>query len=93
MIIGSNNQNNNSFERKPLSKFTTNFDEKFKQTESVRKEPMMIGKKSTDHYNVNSKSEMADKSYAILQERYNNGLISLEEFTKKCEKLNKLRQK
>ena len=40
--------------------------------------------------NVNSKKEIKDKAYLMLQERYNQGLITLEEFTKKC---NKLRQK
>ncbi|MBQ6323271.1 MAG: hypothetical protein IJI22_00375 [Bacilli bacterium] len=92
MIIGNNNTNNN-FTTKPLPNFTKNSDEKFKFKKSEKKEPITIGKKSTDFYNINSKSDMADKSYAILQERYNNGLISLEEFTKKCQQLNKIRQK
>ena len=39
------------------------------------------------------KNDMADKSFAMLHERYENGLISLEEFTKQCNKLNKIRQK
>ena len=48
-----------------------------------------IVKKSTDPTN---KIAMADKSFAILQERYRNGLITIEEFNKKCEQLNKFRQ-
>ena len=43
--------------------------------------------------NVMDKNDMADKSFAMLHERYEKGLISLEEFTKQCNKLNKLRQK
>jgi hypothetical protein len=43
--------------------------------------------------NVMDKNDMADKSFAMLQERYANGLISIEEFTAQCNKLNKLRQK
>ena len=43
--------------------------------------------------NVLSKNDMADKSLAMLQERYRQGLISLDEFTKQCNKLNKIRRK
>ena len=50
------------------------------------------GMRSTSFYDVNSKSEMLDKSYAMLKERYQNGLITLDEFNKKCNKLNKMRK-
>ena len=43
-------------------------------------------------YDVESKNEMADKSLAILQDRLNQGLISMDEFHQKCEQINKLRQ-
>lgn len=39
--------------------------------------------------NVLDKNEMMDKSFQILQDRLNKGLISLEEFNKQCNKLNK----
>ena len=42
---------------------------------------------------ASNRTEMLDKSMIMLQERYQNGLISYEEFTKQCEKLNKLRRK
>ena len=47
----------------------------------------------TKSYNVNSRDEMTDKSPAMLQDRLNNGLITMDEFHKKCEQINKLRQK
>lgn len=41
------------------------------------------------HSNVLSKSEMHEKSFQMLQDRLNKGLISLDEFNKKCKDLNK----
>ena len=41
------------------------------------------------HADIMNKNEMHDKAFSILQERYNQGLISLEEFNKKCEQLGK----
>lgn len=96
MIIG-NNKNDNMF--KPQPKFTSNFDERFNTVveEGLKNNnkisPFNESNKTNKYSNVNSKHEMADKSFAMLQERYNNGLISLEEFTKKCNQLNKMRQK
>ena len=37
----------------------------------------------TKSYDVNNKEEMTDKSLAMLQDRLNNGLISMDEFHKK----------
>ena len=94
MIIGNNNnRNNNSFLNSTFPKFTKNSDDKFKIKEDRKQQPLATGKKATDYFNVSSKNEMTEKSYAMLQERYNNGLISLEEFTKKCQQLNKLNKK
>ena len=96
MIIGNNSQqnNNNDFARQKVRPFTNNFDEKFqsmpKNNNFNEKDD---GMRSTSFYDVNSKSEMLDKSYAMLKERYQNGLITLEEFNKKCNKLNKMRNK
>lgn len=96
MIIGNNSQqnNNNDFSRQKVRPFTNNFDEKFqsmpKNNNFNEKDD---GMRSTSFYDVNSKSEMLDKSYAMLKERYQNGLITLEEFNKKCNKLNKMRNK
>lgn len=85
MIIGNNNNNNN---------FTSNFDERFKtiQEESKKNKNNSTFIRNTQiHTNVNSKKEMIDKSFSMLQERLNNGLITLEEFNKKCKELNKRR--
>ena len=83
MIIGNNNS------------FTPNFDKKFqaiKNDSNNNKNSFSQNKNTNKYTNVTNKNEMADKSFNILQERYNNGLISLEEFKEKCNKLNKLRQ-
>ncbi len=42
---------------------------------------------------INNETAIADKSFAMLQERYKQGLITIDEFTKKCNHLNKIRQK
>ena len=55
--------------------------------------PVTENNRSTYHTDVMNKNEMADKSFAMIEERYRNGLISLDEYTKQCNKLNKLRQK
>ena len=41
------------------------------------------------HSNVLSKNEMQEKSFQMLQDRLNKGLISLDEFNKKCKELSK----
>ena len=41
------------------------------------------------HSDIMNANEMHDKSFAMLQERLNNGLITVEEFNKKCNELNK----
>lgn len=55
--------------------------------------PSMENERIKNHTDVNSKTEMADKAYSMLEQRYKNGLITLEEFTKKCNELHKMRQK
>lgn len=96
MIIG-NKKNDNFF--KPQPKFTSNFDERFNTVveegikNSDKVSPYNDNSRTNKYSNVNNKNEMADKSFAMLQERYNKGLISLDEFTKKCNQLNKMRQK
>ena len=95
MIIGNNfPKNNNNFTNQSFKPYTTNQDKKFKNT-NQKKSPMMMeeGMKSTHFYDVTSKTDMADKSYAMLKERYQNGLITLEEINKKCNQINKLRKK
>jgi len=106
MIIGNNNPlkgfenlNQNKTQPSENNNFTQSFDKKFNMIkDQAKKNSTIINTYATDnntmqHSNVMSKSEMADKSFSMLQERYNNGLISLDEFNKKCVQLNKLRQK
>lgn len=101
MIIGGNNFNNN-----PLTKNTTfeqtNFKNNNKQIEqnqqilakhSTNKENTFTGELSTfKHTSATNNDAMYDKSLAMLHERLDNNLITLDEFTKKCEQLGKKRQ-
>lgn len=108
MIIGNNNNsyssNNNVFKKNfhnntPNMNIEQNFEKRFNMIKNENKNNMLrqnhnnISLNSTAHSNINSKKEMTDKSFNMLQERYNQGLISLDEFTKKCNQLNKMNQK
>lgn len=86
MIIGNNNFNNNNF--------TNKFNRIKKEGERNKKRlnPTLVDKNAFNYSNTKSKQQMADKSFAMLQDRYNNGLISLEEFTRKCNNLEKQRR-
>ena len=89
MIIG----NNNFKDQKP--NFTYNFDERFQTivNENKTNNNSNFNENINNYSDVNNKNDMTNKSFAMLQERYNNGLITIEEFTKKCNQLNKQRQK
>lgn len=87
MIIGKDSKNFNS------PKFTSNFDERFNKVKNFNYNKSQILDESKKYTNIKNKNEILNKSFLMLQERYNNGLISIEEFTKKCEQLNKTRQK
>ncbi|MBR2827614.1 MAG: hypothetical protein IKE70_00060 [Bacilli bacterium] len=91
MIIGNNNGNNS---------FTSNFQrrnnlikEEAKKNQgkvNMFQEDKRIHLASSDATN---QKMMLDKSFAMLQERYRNGLITIDEFNKKCTQLNKFREK
>ena len=90
MIIGKNNNSFNqseNFERR----FNTVKEQAEKNKERIN--PFQVDNKALRNTNVFNKNDMADKSFAMLQERYNNGTISLEEFNKQCNRLNRLRSK
>ena len=90
MIIGNNNSNNNFSNRT----FTNKFNQINKEHE-LNKDKVNINqedKKAFNYGDSTNKNQMADKSFAMLQDRYNKGLISLEEFTKKCNQLAKQRR-
>ncbi len=79
MIIGNNS--NKSFNHNPINYNTNNTQKKFNSTPNQ------------NHYNNPlNKNEMADKTYQMLEERLKNGLISLEEFHRQCNKLSKFRK-
>ena len=52
--------------------------------------PMIENERIKQHTDVNSQQEMNSKAYSMLENRYQNGLITLEEFTKKCQNLRKI---
>ena len=73
MIIG---KNNNLQSKNPFINNTTNT-------------PIADMTRANYHPDVTNKKEMTDKSFAILEDRLNKGLISIEEFNKKCNQLGK----
>ena len=88
MIIG--NKNNNGFTSNFEKRHNFIVEEGKKNREKVNmfQEDKRVKIASSDATN---KIVMADKSLAILQERYRNGLITIDEFNKKCEQINKMR--
>lgn len=82
MIISNNNFNSNN------NNFKNNINSI--KNSSINIDGTHINQKA--HKDVNNRNEMIDQSIAMLQQRLNRGLISLEEFHKQCEKLGKLRK-
>ena len=86
MIIGKNNNQ---------PSFKTNFDQRFNTVKenNMKNNPVNTGLhdnlETMAHSDIMNANEMHDKSFAMLQERLNNGLITVEEFNKKCNELNK----
>ena len=84
MIIGGNNNGN----RNPLAK-SPDFNNKFRNNNANfinnNKPQQPI---SQNHYkDITNSKEMTERSFDILQQRYKDGLISIEEFSRKCEQL------
>ena len=47
----------------------------------------------TNQYkDINNSNEMLNESLEMLQDRFNKGLISYDDFIKQCNKINKLRK-
>lgn len=85
MIIGNNgnfNNDNNNF----ANKFRTIRDEGMKN----KMNPYAQHDKYLD---INDRNIVDNRAFDILQQRYRSGAISLEEFNKKCQQLNKMRRK
>lgn len=97
MIIGGNNQNNNMNSNRMYenslrenNNFNTKFNRIKEESKNIPIKNPFVDDIKTKHYSdPTSAKSMNNKSLAMLQERLNNGLISLEEFNKKCAKLNK----
>lgn len=89
MIIGNGNNN--------FSNQNTNFQNKFntiKQANNQTSNDPYNSNMNRNHYtDVSNKDAMFEKSFQMLQERLDQGLISLDDFHKQCSRLNKLRQK
>lgn len=85
MIIG----NNNSFNKTPN---LNNIGKNINMNNNTQQKPGLIHEEAK-YKDASNSNDMLDKSMVMLQDRLQNGLISYEEFTKQCEKLNKLRRK
>ena len=89
MIIGNNN-NGNTFNNNGdnlnnnLNKGTNYVDNN--QQKSYN--PFIKDINSMQHSDPTSKNEMRDKSLAMLQNRLENGLITLDDFNKKVKNIN-----
>jgi len=83
MIIGKNTNfqaNNNQFiKENKANQIVSNMNPMIEQTRTMQ------------HTDVTSRSEMNEKAFSMLQDRLNKGLISLEDFNKKCNELGKRR--
>ena len=87
MIIGGNNNVN----RNPLAK-SPEFNNKFRQTSNanfVKNNNPQQPISSNPYKDICNSKEMNERSYEMLKQRYDNGLISIEEFSRKCEQLRK----
>lgn len=92
MLIGNNNpinKNNNYYDNALKEK--NNFETKYNRLKNDTKNHHMFVEDlySQVHSDPTNSKDMTTKSLAMLQERLNKGLISLEEFNKQCSKLRK----
>ena len=92
MIIGNNSNANNNFNNNQL-KENNQFNRRMNQIQSnnektIYNNPFVEDLNSMQHSNPNDRITMRDKSIAMLQERLENGTISLDEFNKKVSRIN-----
>lgn len=101
MLIGGNNFNNNKlntntqFEQNRFQKSNAQVEQnqQILSSKANFKDNTFTEDLSTfKHTNATNNNDMYDKSLAMLHERLDNNLITLEEFNKKCEQLGKKRQ-
>ena len=84
MIIGKDNNNS-------LNSFNTKMNT-IKENSTLTKgtvSPIATSNNTLKHRDVLNKNDMNDKAFSMLQDRLNNGLITIEEFNKKCTELGK----
>lgn len=82
MIIGNNQNNQNNAFNAKMNTIKQN-------AENTKGIVSPISHDTMQHKDILNKNDMNDKAFAMLQERLNNGLISIEEFNKKCTQLGK----
>ena len=92
MLIGNNNplNNKNNCYNNSL-KDKNNFEKRFNRLKNDTKHHNKFVEdiNTQVHSDPTSAKDMKNKSLAMLQNRLDNGLISLEEFNKKCSQLRK----
>lgn len=101
MLLGknfNNNNNSNNFAQPTGNHFENtgfvNKNHEFQQSinQSTNQKNVFTNDiKTQQHINPVNKSDMADKTLALLHERLEQGSISLDEFNKRCENLGKKR--
>lgn len=91
MIISKNNNNSYENSLKQRNAFHKKLDllQKDNKKINLNSNPYVEDIKSINHSNPISNKDMRTKSLAMLQERLDKGLITLEEFNKKCNALSK----
>lgn len=102
MIIGNNNQNQNSFKNSNQetsnSSFPNSFENRWNKVQEYNKDRptnhnvFVKDIKEQKYANTTDTIGMQDRTLAMLNERLEKGTISLEEFNQKCAQLGKLRQ-
>ena len=86
MIIGGNNNGSKNPFRNNNNSLNNNFNYNNGFVNNNQpKQPIS----QNPYKDINNTQEMRERSFEILQQRYNDGLISIEEFSKKCENLRK----
>ena len=83
MLIGNNTNFNND---------NNNFNNKMRAIKQNTTNNNIIQNNDTNMYkNITNTNESTDKAFQILKDRLDNGLITLDEFNKKCASINKTR--
>ena len=82
MLIGNNTNFNND---------NNNFNNKMRAIKQNTENNIIQNNDTNIYKNISNTNESTDKAFQILKDRLDNGLITLDEFNKKCNKINKTR--